>query len=118
MNLKKQKHLVGAQLYLIFQPIYKTITAFSGLPDTISEWEFKGLPNEKIMLLYTTSKSLSKKLEQYNSRVKLKFKGSCLKQEDKAAFAPTNLVNFFIVSELNARPRDLDSDFALGVCLF
>ena len=29
----------GAQLNLIFQPIYKTITTFSGLRDTISEWE-------------------------------------------------------------------------------
>ena len=37
----------GAQLYLIFQPIYKTITRYSGLPDTISEWESKGLSNEK-----------------------------------------------------------------------
>ena len=27
----------GAQLYLIFQPIYETITTFSGLKDTISE---------------------------------------------------------------------------------
>ena len=32
----------GAQLYLILQPIYKTITTFPGLPDTISEWESKG----------------------------------------------------------------------------
>ena len=31
----------GAQLYLIFQPIYKTITIFSGLKDTILEWESK-----------------------------------------------------------------------------
>ena len=37
----------GAQLCLVFQSIYKTIIAFSGLVDTISEWESKGLPNEK-----------------------------------------------------------------------
>ena len=37
----------GAQLCLVFQSIYKTIVAFSGLVDTISEWESKGLPNEK-----------------------------------------------------------------------
>ena len=37
----------GAQLYLIFQPIYKTITIFSGLKDTISEWKSKGLSNGK-----------------------------------------------------------------------
>ena len=33
----------GAQFYLIFQPIYKIITTFSGLNDTISGWESKGL---------------------------------------------------------------------------
>ena len=33
----------GAQPYLIFQPIYKTIITFSGLQHTISEWESKGL---------------------------------------------------------------------------
>ena len=27
----------GAQLYLLFQPIYKTVAKFSGLKDTISE---------------------------------------------------------------------------------
>ena len=32
----------GAQFYLIFQLIYKIITTFSGLKDTISEWESKG----------------------------------------------------------------------------
>ena len=37
----------GPQLHLIFQPIYKTITTFSGLSDTISEWESLGLSNEK-----------------------------------------------------------------------
>ena len=37
----------GIQLYLVFQPIYKTITAFSGLTSTTLEWESKGLSNEK-----------------------------------------------------------------------
>ena len=26
----------GAQLYLIFQPIYKTLSTFSGLPETMA----------------------------------------------------------------------------------
>ena len=33
------------QFYLIFQPIYKTITTLSGLPDTISGCESKRLSN-------------------------------------------------------------------------
>ena len=31
----------GAQLYLIFQPIFKTVTTFSGLPNIILQWESK-----------------------------------------------------------------------------
>ena len=37
----------GSQHYLIFQPNYKTFTIFAGLPDTISEWESKGMPFSK-----------------------------------------------------------------------
>ena len=37
----------GAQIYLLFQPIHKTITTFSGLPDIILECESKGLRYEK-----------------------------------------------------------------------
>ena len=46
----------GAQLLLIFQPTFKTISTFSGLPDTISDWEPKGLSNDKIKLPYTAKK--------------------------------------------------------------
>ena len=35
----------------MLQQIYKTITTFSGLPDTTSEWESKGLSNEKLFVL-------------------------------------------------------------------
>ena len=55
---------------------------------------------EKIMPPYTTSKSFSPKLVWYNSRIKLKFKGSCLKQ-DKVTFTSKKLVNLFIAYELD-----------------
>ena len=51
------------QLYLKFQPIYKTITTFSLLKVTFSEWESKGLSNEKFKPPYTTNKILSPKLQ-------------------------------------------------------
>ena len=50
--------------------------------------------------------------------MKLKFEGSYLKQEDKTAFTPKNVVNIFIVYELDAWPRDLNTDFTLGGGLF
>ena len=52
----------GAELYLKFQPIYKTITTFPGLKNTISEWESKGLLNEKSRLPYTVNKVLPPKM--------------------------------------------------------
>ena len=67
---------------------------------------------------YTTRKSLSPKLVWHNSGIKLKFKGSCLKQEDKADFTPKNVVNFFVVQELDSWPRDLNYDFTFKNCLF
>ena len=39
----------GAKHYLI-NKIDKTITIFSGLKNTISEWESKGLPNVNVYL--------------------------------------------------------------------
>ena len=73
--------------------IQKVFTTFSGLPDTISEWKSKGLSNEKFTPPYTANKSLSPELLWNNSRVRLKFEGSCLKQQDKAPFTPNNIVS-------------------------
>ena len=55
----------GTQLYVIYEPIYKTITTFYDLKDTISEWESKGLSNEKSRPPYTANKSLSPKLARW-----------------------------------------------------
>ena len=49
----------GAQLYLIFRPIYKTIATFFGPPDTISKWKSKGLSNKKFGLLLQQVKVFS-----------------------------------------------------------
>ena len=41
----------GAQLYQIFQPIYKTITTFSDIPNIISEWKLRGHQIKNLDLL-------------------------------------------------------------------
>ena len=79
---------------------------FSNTPYTISEWESKGLSNETFGPPFATNKSLSPKLVWYNSRIKVKFKGSCLKQEDEAAFTPKNVDSWL---------QDLNIEFTLGV---
>ena len=52
----------GSQNYLIFKSSCKTITTFSGLPFTVSEWESKGLSNGKFKPPYTANKGYSPKL--------------------------------------------------------
>ena len=76
------------------------------------------MSNKKFKLPNTGNKSLSPKLVWYNSRIKLKFKGSCLKQEYWTAYTSKNVVNFFIVYELDSWPRNFDTDFTLSGCLF
>ena len=52
-----------------------------------------------------------------NSRIKLEFKGSCLKL-DKAPFNPNSVVNLYIAYELNTWSQDLNAEFTLKGCLF
>ena len=52
-----------------------------------------------------------------NSRIRVKFKGSCLKQEG-VTFIPRNVVNLFIVYESNTWSRNLNADFTLKDRLF
>ena len=86
--------MMEKQLYLVFQPIYKTISIFSCLLKKISKWESKGLSNEKFPPPFATSKSFSPKLIWfYNYKVKLKLEENFLKQEDKAGFTPKKLIH-------------------------
>ena len=108
-----------AQFHLMFQPIYKTIKTFSDLKDAISEWESKRLSNEKSMCGYIANVSVCPELIwMNNTRIRLKFKGSCLKQEDKSPFTPKNVVNLFNVYELDTWSGDLNTDFTLKSCFF
>ena len=52
-----------------------------------------------------------------NSRIRLEFKGSSLKQ-DKSPFTPNIVVKLYIVYELNIWSQDLNAEFTLKNCLF
>ena len=52
-----------------------------------------------------------------NPRIRKEFKGSCLKQ-GKVTFTPRNVVNLFIVYELDTWLQDLNTDFTVKDCLF
>ena len=78
----------------------------------------KGLPDESINSITTSSNSLSPKLKWiYNSKIPVEFKESCLEQ-DMATSICRNVVNFFVVYELDTWKRALNTKYALGDCLF
>ena len=76
------------------------------------------MPNEKYKPSDTGNKVLSPKLLWNKSRLRLRFEGSCLKQEHATPFTPNNVVTFFIVYEQDIWSRDLNTDFGLKHCLF
>ena len=53
-----------------------------------------------------------------NSRIRLRFERSCLKQEDTTPFTLSNVVSVFIVYELDSCLSDLNTEFTLGGSLF
>ena len=77
----------------------------------------KELSNEKFKPQYKANKSYSPKLIwMSNSKIRLKFKRSYLKQEYRAAYSPNNVVNLYIVYELNMWSQDLSAEFTLKDC--
>ena len=69
------------------------------------------MSNGKSTFPYTANISVCTKLVwMNNSRLRLKFKANCLKQEDKAPFTRNNVVNLFIVYELDTWSRELNTD--------
>ena len=76
------------------------------------------MSNKKVNLSNTINYSLSPKVVWINnSRIRLKFKGSCLKQA-KVTFTQNDFVNLFIAYELDRWSRDLNTDFILKNCFF
>ena len=76
------------------------------------------MSNEKNTLSFTANKNLSPKLVQKNSfRIRIKFKGMCLKQ-DNVTFTGNIVVNLFIAYELDRWSKDLNANFTLNDGLF
>ena len=77
----------GTQNYLVFQPMYKYFEKFAKNNSTfISSWESKGLSNEKISSVNTSSFNSSPTFAYDNARIKVKFSGEFLKQDDLATY--------------------------------
>ena len=82
----------------------------------ISSWKSKGLSAESTKLPTTSDNSLAPKLNYYGIKTRVKFTGSCLKQ-DKITYPHGKVVNIYIVYELGASSSHVN-DPTLKYCLF
>ena len=103
----------GMQNYLQFQPIYKY---FKNIVNSnhIPGWKYKGLSDESIKFT-AASRNI---LESYvSNKIQIKLDRSCLKQ-DKITFTHKQVVNAYIIYEVNLRSFTVAKEFALRNSLF
>ena len=88
---------------MIFQEIFDSFTTPAGITNSI----------EKFKSFITANNSLSSKVRRINnSRIRVEFKGSCLRQ-DKVTFTTRNVVNLFIAYKLDTWSKYLKADITL-----
>ena len=77
----------GTQKYLVFQPMHRYLKRIAGIDsgDFIYHWKSKGLADERINSIKTSNYSITSNLDYYGTKTRVKFKGSCFKQ-DKVTF--------------------------------
>ena len=105
----------GTQNYSVFQPISKYFKIVTNT-DYVSSWKSKGLSDESITPPTTSDNSLTPALSYYGFKIRLKFIGSCLKQ-DKITYTHGKTVNIYTVYELSASDS-FNNDPTLKNCLF
>ena len=96
----------GAQVYLIFQPLYKYFKTITNT-NYILSWKSRGLTAESIKPPTTSDNSLNPELSYYDYNIRVKFTGSCLKQL-KTTYTHKKVVNIYIVYELAASSSHID----------
>ena len=95
---------------------YLKLNSVVGLIDHVLSWQSKGLSNESIKPPTTSNNSLNSRLSYNDTKIKVQFTGSCLKQP-RFTFTHKKVVNIYIVYELGAYSSH-NSDTALKNCLF
>ena len=93
----------GSQAYLIFQPVHKYIKVIANTA-FISEWKSKGLSDKSIKLFPSSDNSLSRLIDYYEYKIRVKFNGSILRQL-KVLYTLGKTVNIYIVYELTGLKR-------------
>ena len=86
------------QSYLVFPPMgkYFKLNSVVGVIDHVLSWQSKGISNESIKPPTTSNNSLNPRLSYNDTKIKVQFTGSCLKQP-KFMFTHKKVVNIYIV---------------------
>ena len=95
---------------------YFKLNSVVGVIDRVLSWQSKGISNENIKPPTTANKSLNPRLSYNDTKIKVQFTGSCLKQP-KFTFTHKKVVNIYIVYELGASSVH-DSGLTIKNCLF
>ena len=78
-------------------------------------WKSKGLSDERINSITTSNYSITPELSHYDTKARVKFSGSCLKQ-DKVTYNHGTIINIYLVYEISKNYNI--SSYALENCLF
>ena len=96
--------------------IYFKKTAGAGSGNYMYFWKSKVLSDERINSITTSKYSITPELSHYGTNTRVKFNGSCLKQ-DKATYVHGTIVNIYIVYEIS-KNYNISSYPTLENCLF
>ena len=95
---------------------YFKLNSVVGVIDHVLSWQSKGISNESIKPPTTSNNSLNPRLSYNDTKIKVQFTGSCLKQP-KFTFTHKKVVNIYIVYKLGASSSH-SSDPTIKNCLF
>ena len=103
------------QNYLVFQPVYNFLKTFAN-GNKVTSWKSKGLSDEGIKPPSMSGNSLNPGRIAYidNAKIRVKFDGSCLKQEN-VTFTHKQSVIIYIVSKIDL---SIKKDFPLKNSVF
>ena len=86
---------------MVFQPIHRY---FKVIANTryISEWKSEGLSDESIKPPSTSDNRFSPLIDYLGNKIRLRFSGGCLKQQNNLTYTHGTIVNIYIVYERGA----------------
>ena len=88
----------GKQNYLVFEQMYRYLKVMVNTKN-ISWWKSKALSDETRPPA-TSDNSLSPLFDYLDNKIRLKFNGGCLKQQNKPVYTHLTIANIFIFMKL------------------